>query len=454
MRKTSILFPVALVAALFYLSTASLLQARIDPEALANLRNSVVVVDTDEHFGTSFLASPDGLIITNAHVADDASLTITFADGRRETAYFVGFEKHGHDLAALRLASGRAEAYLELADSSDLAVGETIFVVGNPFPIFPATLSGGIIANHSERYQLLLVDALISSGSSGSPVVTVEGRVVGIATSQLLDSHDAPGSGSFSSGFNTALDRNRIAQFLSDLEAGEVSSIRQANFEWLSLPLQHLTPPQTVAGTLHPGSDQLLEDRSFLDGYTVDLAADQTVVVDMTSTEVDAYLMLHDPWGRMVLENDDWHHETTDARLVYHSPIGGRYSILANTFAADETGSYQLSVRLLSFGDPEVIQAELVADPDQAPEVDWFRPIEGRPGQTVSILMSSDEVDSYLELIHPDRGMIAFNDDHSPGTLDARIIHTFDDNATYRIRATSFSRQDEGGFSLHIAWEE
>jgi len=455
MRHTTLPVRAALVAA-FSLSAliAPILQGQIAPEVVANLRNAVVVVDTDEHFGTGFIVSPDGLILTNAHVADEASLIITFADGRREMARFVGFERDGHDLAALRLESGRSEHYLRLAEPSAVEIGQPIFVVGNPFPIFPATLSGGFIANHSERYQLLLVDAPISSGSSGSPVVNPQGLVVGIATSQLLDSTDPSGVSSYSSGFNTALDRNRIAQFLTDLEAGRVTSIRQANFEWMSLPLPHLQPPQRIDGTLHSQSDRLLQDRSFVDGYTLDLATDQTVIIEMSSSEVDAYLMLHDPWGRMVLENDDANPNTTDAKLVYRSERGGRYSILANTYASDETGPYNLSVRLLTFGEPTVISGHLTTERGESDELDWFQSIDGRRGQTVSILMTSEEVDSYLELLNASGQVIDANDDHSEGTFDARIIHTFEDEGTYQIRATSFGRQDAGAFSLHIAWEE
>lgn len=425
------------------------------PEVVTRLQQTVVLIDTDEGYGTGFVVSADGLVLTNAHVAEPGSLLVTFPDGRTETAEFVGFDPDGHDLAVLRLEDRGPRPYLPLADAGELRFARPVYAVGNPYPIFPITVSAGVLASLSERYRVMLIDAPVASGSSGSPVITAQGQVLGIVSAQLLDSLDEGFGSMYGSGFNTALDVQRIADFLAAVRRGNTSQIRQASFEWLTLPLPHLEAPAELIGRLHEDSDRLLEDRSFVDGYTVDLAAGETLLVEMSSDELDAYLVLFDARGHAIASNDDISATETDARIVMTVDAAGRYSVLATTYRARETGEYRLSLRTLSFTtEVETVSATLRAGRQRDAEIDWKRPLQGRPGQAVSITMHSDELDSYLELLDENGAVVAANDDMAPGELDARIVHVFTDARRYNIRATSFDRRSTGAFQLEIAWSD
>jgi S1-C subfamily serine protease len=448
---------IAMLLVALCLTPPRLAQADLAEAVIALLQQTVVIIDTDDGFGTGFVASADGIVLTNAHVVAGDSMLLTFADGRTETARFIGFERHGHDLAALRLSGETPRPWLPLADAAPLRIGVNVYAAGNPYPTFPVTVSGGIIASVSERLHVLLIDAPIASGSSGGPVVTASGEVLGIVTSQLLDySESGMGAAAFGSGFNTALDVHRLAAFLADVRRGDVTQVRQANLEWLTLPLPHLVVPVDQAGRLGAESDRMLEDRSFVDGYTIDLESGQVVTIDLFSDEFDAYLQLIDPHGDVLARNDDADETTTDARITLSVERSGRYAVLANALLARETGAYLLRVRAQTFGPPEVVAGSLSAGRGRAAaaEVDWHREIRGRAGTTVAIGMHSDELDSYLELLDARGQVIAANDDYVPGSFDARIVHRFADDGRYTIRATSFTRSATGAFELRIEWAQ
>jgi hypothetical protein len=430
-------------------------QAELAQDVFSLLQQTVVVIDTEEGHGTGFVASADGIVLTNAHVVEGDMMTVTHADGRTEIAQFIGFERDGHDLAALRLPGGAPRPWLPLADPALLRVGMTVYAAGNPYPTFPVTVSGGIIGSLSERYGMMLIDANIASGSSGSPVINSSGQALGIVTARLLDQS---GRGLFAfesaSGFGTALDAKRLHSFLADVRLGAVTAIRQANMDWLTLPLPQLVPPAEHTGRLSTDSDQLLFDRSFVNGYTLDLETGQIVTIEMLSDEFDTYLMLVDPHGEIIAENDDSDENTTDSRISFSVQQSGRYVVLANAQLARATGVYRIRAHLQIFGPAEVFTGTLSAGRSRTAEIDWQRALRGRSGRTVSIQMLSDEFDSYLELLDERGRVIASNDDMEIGTLDARIIHRFDDDGRYTIRATSFSRRSTGAFEVQVAWAE
>ncbi len=144
--------------------------------------------------GTGFFVSSDGLVVTNYHVIDQAhQVEAVPAEG---PAYAVrGIVAHDeiNDLAVLRLDAGRSQA-LPLADDAAPEPGERVVVLGGPLGL-AGSLSEGIVAairdpsevekRKSGRSPLLQITAAISPGSSGSPVMKLDGEVVGVVVSQF-----------------------------------------------------------------------------------------------------------------------------------------------------------------------------------------------------------------------------------------------------------------------------
>ena len=101
--------------------------------------------------------------------------------------------------------------------------------------------------------------------------------------------------------------------------------------------------PLTMTGVLDENS-QVLNDGSFFNVHPFEGLAGQIVVIDLMSDEFDAYLLLRSPDNNLIAQDDDWG-SGTNARITLTLPTTGTYGILANSFAAGETGNYQLTVQ-------------------------------------------------------------------------------------------------------------
>jgi serine protease Do len=142
--------------------------------------------------GTAFVYDPNGLIITNNHVIDEASeIHVIFGRKREVKATIVGRDPHT-DIAVLRVEEKNLP-YLPLGDSDALRVGDWVVAIGNPFAL-AHTVSAGIVSakgrtiqdvkglDESGYYDFLQTDASINPGNSGGPLLDTSGNVVGINT--------------------------------------------------------------------------------------------------------------------------------------------------------------------------------------------------------------------------------------------------------------------------------
>jgi S1-C subfamily serine protease len=143
--------------------------------------------------GSGFLITPDGYLITNSHVAGDASaIEITLADGRSAGADVVGDDPDS-DLALLKVAA-RDLAWLRLGDSTRVVVGQMAIAIGSPYG-FQHSVTAGIVSalGRSMRAQtgrlldnVLQTDAALNPGNSGGPLVDSRGDVIGVNTAVIL----------------------------------------------------------------------------------------------------------------------------------------------------------------------------------------------------------------------------------------------------------------------------
>jgi len=148
-----------------------------------------------ESLGSGFIISPDGYILTNEHVIEDAAkIVVTLPGGKRFNAKIVGTDRVS-DIALLKI-EGDNFPYIKLGRSSDLIIGEWVLALGNPFGLFeindqPTVTVGIISAVHrdwgkteSNRVYLDMIqtDAAINHGNSGGPLVNALGEVIGMNT--------------------------------------------------------------------------------------------------------------------------------------------------------------------------------------------------------------------------------------------------------------------------------
>jgi hypothetical protein len=215
--------------------------------------------------------------------------------------------------------------------------------------------------------------------------------------------------------------------------------------------------PASLTGLLHAGDEAMIARNTFVDRFVVRVDEPKTVVIDMTSDSVDAYLFVTDSRGGVILgENDDAFPGTTDARVVVDLQPGS-YQILATTFHPESQGLYELSVRTLELvhGGDLPLPGEVTGrlrniDPVRAPRSSHYHAftLEVPEPQTLIIDMASTEVDAFLYLYDGDgETQLAENDDRPGGGTDARIIHEVE-AGTYRVVASTYRAHETGIYDL------
>jgi len=134
--------------------------------------------------GSGFIVSPDGLILTNAHVVADASeVTVKLTDKREFRAKVVGVDRPS-DVALLRI-DAKDLPTVKVGDSRGVKVGEWVVAIGSPYG-FENTVTSGIVSAKArtlpdENYvPFIQTDVAVNPGNSGGPLFNMKGEVIGI----------------------------------------------------------------------------------------------------------------------------------------------------------------------------------------------------------------------------------------------------------------------------------
>ncbi|SDC63340.1 Trypsin-like peptidase domain-containing protein [Pelagirhabdus alkalitolerans] len=152
-------------------------------ETIQSHKESVVGVDTSEGRGTGFGISESGYVVTNYHVIEDeTSVTVHYPEEGLFNGDIVKI-KPEHDLALIKV-DGDDLPYLPLAEHiSDYSSPQSITFIGNPLNFTGIANQGKWIASStatSLETDVMLLDAPVYRGNSGSPVINEEGQVIGV----------------------------------------------------------------------------------------------------------------------------------------------------------------------------------------------------------------------------------------------------------------------------------
>lgn len=143
-----------------------------------------------QSLGSGVIVDTDGYVLTNEHVVGrSVSVKVTLEDKREFPAEVIGVDKQT-DLALLRIDAGEKLTAAKFGSSEKVEVGEWVIAVGNPFG-FDRTVSFGIVSGKGRVIRdmptetpllnnFIQTDAAIDPGSSGGPLVNLDGEVIGI----------------------------------------------------------------------------------------------------------------------------------------------------------------------------------------------------------------------------------------------------------------------------------
>ena len=145
--------------------------------------------------GSGFIITSDGLIVTNRHVVEDTGATYAavLSDGTKHEAKVLARDT-AIDLALIKI-DGKDFPTLELGNSDNLELGQTVVAIGNALGEFSNSVTRGIVSGINRRItaggamsgsevidQAIQTDAAINPGNSGGPLLSLDGKVIGVNT--------------------------------------------------------------------------------------------------------------------------------------------------------------------------------------------------------------------------------------------------------------------------------
>lgn len=173
-----------------------------------------------DSFGSGFIISEDGYVVSNYHVVQGAStIKIAMASGQAYEAVLIGYDET-NDVALLKMEAENLP-YVTLGSSGALAVGDQVVAIGNPLGELTSTLTVGyisakdrVVATDGSTLNTIQTDAAINSGNSGGPLFNMQGEVVGITTAKYSGTSS---SGATIEGIGFAIPMDDVIGIIEDL---------------------------------------------------------------------------------------------------------------------------------------------------------------------------------------------------------------------------------------------
>ncbi|MBE9138724.1 trypsin-like peptidase domain-containing protein [Nodosilinea sp. LEGE 07088] len=419
---------------------------------------AVVAVNTRGGGGSGTIIDASGLVLTNAHVVGaDRVVTIRLADGRTFEGDVVGYGQDRLDLAAVQLRGNpNGLPTVTIAPPNSVRVGQGAFAIGSPFGL-QGTLTVGIISRIDPERNLIQTDAAINPGNSGGPLLNSSGQLIGVNTSIFTT-----GNSGGNVGIGFAIPTNAVQTFLASVRAGTATVSSSANRS------RRAPTPIDVGATTEgqlDGASNTLPDGSLYNPYRFEGQAGQTITIDMTSQDIDPYLILLADGREEFSIQDDDSGGGLNARISVQLPFSGSYIVLANALAQGESGRYQLRLSQNGAGaaapapggdtsGSAIVRQQGSLGPGDLTLRDgsFFQEFtfQGQAGQEVTVRLESPDFDTYLIVLDEDRNRIGENDDINTNTTNSEVAVRLPRNGLYRVLVNSYQRGGQGRFLLTV----
>ncbi|MBI3032219.1 trypsin-like peptidase domain-containing protein [Candidatus Woesearchaeota archaeon] len=151
----------------------------------------VVGVRTNKGVGSGVIVTEDGYVVTNYHVIEGISkLSVVTSSGKHYAAKIMSYSDTA-DIAVLKIVSNDTFFDLKFDDLEDLKVGQKVIALGSPFGL-DFTVTEGIVSSLKRKnaygYSVVQTDVPINPGNSGGPLISANGRIVGINSFKTQES--------------------------------------------------------------------------------------------------------------------------------------------------------------------------------------------------------------------------------------------------------------------------
>jgi S1-C subfamily serine protease len=155
---------------------------------MASVGIAVVMIQADDNIGSGFVISSDGYIVTNFHVVKDSKFVNVkmIQENKYITNVSVVKVNPARDLALLKAESANGLPSVVLGDSNNINIGERVVAIGNPEGL-ENTISDGLVSGirESNGMKFIQTSVPVTGGSSGGPLVNMQGEVIGVISSGL-----------------------------------------------------------------------------------------------------------------------------------------------------------------------------------------------------------------------------------------------------------------------------
>jgi serine protease Do len=208
---------------------------------------------TVQSLGSGFVLSPEGYIVTNNHVIEEADeIKVNFSDGHSLTATLIGTDPKT-DIALLKVEPTKPLPFVNFGDSDAIRVGDWVLAIGNPFGL-GGSVSAGIVSarnrdiNAGPYDDFIQTDAAINKGNSGGPLFNMAGEVIGVNSAII-----SPTGGSIGIGFSVP----------ANLAKGVVDQLRQFGMTrrgWLGVRIQSVNDEMAEALGMEKAMGALVAD--------------------------------------------------------------------------------------------------------------------------------------------------------------------------------------------------
>ncbi|MBT8571450.1 Do family serine endopeptidase [Polynucleobacter paneuropaeus] len=186
--------------------------------------------------GSGVIVSPEGLILTNHHVINDADqIEIALSDGRKFKAKTIGSDPET-DIAVLKIDASNLPTPITLGKIDSVHIGDVVLAIGNPFGVGETVTSGIVSAMGRDRVGIntfenfIQTDAAINPGNSGGALIDTRGNLIGINTAIFSNN-----GGSMGIGF--AIPINLVKHVMeSIIQSGSVTR------GWIGVEPQNVSP--------------------------------------------------------------------------------------------------------------------------------------------------------------------------------------------------------------------